>query len=140
MPKRNLNDLVKGAGDELGSSQPLRRGRGLAGMLTEEEQPSAEGNNASSAASTSQHVHKEESLLADNTTNQQASNPTSIQERKTAIQRSVKSFRLRDDLIVEVDVLAARERRKIYEVIEEALELYLAARSEGKETDKAARS
>lgn len=110
MAKRNLGALVKGAGDEL-EPQPVRRGRGLAGILTDD---------------------KQESTQAVNPTTQQESNTESKQERKSTIQRSVKSFRLRDDLIVEVDVLAARERRKIYEVIEEALELYLAARTEGK--------
>ncbi len=42
--------------------------------------------------------------------------------------RGVKSFRLRDDLSHQIAILAAQERRKIYEVLEEALEEYLARR------------
>jgi predicted transcriptional regulator len=42
----------------------------------------------------------------------------------------VKSIRLRDDLIVKIDTLAARERRKIYEIVEEALVRYLEQRQQ----------
>ena len=47
---------------------------------------------------------------------------------KQVISRSVKSFRMRDDLSHRIEILAAEERRKIYEVVEEALEEYLARR------------
>jgi hypothetical protein len=41
-------------------------------------------------------------------------------------QRPVKSFRLRADLTHQIEILAAQQRRKLYELVEEALEDYLA--------------
>ena len=49
---------------------------------------------------------------------------------KASATRSVKSFRMRNDLSYRIEVLAAQERRKIYEVVEEALEQYLARREQ----------
>ena len=42
--------------------------------------------------------------------------------------RPVKSFRLREDLTHQIAILAAQERRKLYELVEEALEEYLERR------------
>jgi hypothetical protein len=39
--------------------------------------------------------------------------------------RPVKSFRLREDLTHRIAILAAQKRRKLYELVEEALEEYL---------------
>lgn len=39
--------------------------------------------------------------------------------------RPVKSFRLREDLTHQIAILAAQKRRKLYELVEEALEEYL---------------
>jgi hypothetical protein len=42
------------------------------------------------------------------------------------LQRPVKSFRLRADLAHQIEILAAQQRRKLYELVEEAFEEYLA--------------
>ena len=41
------------------------------------------------------------------------------------LKRLVKSFRLREDLTHQIAILAAQKRRKLYELVEEALEEYL---------------
>lgn len=123
MAKRPLGNLVKDAAGDL-ERPTLTRGRGLAGMLSEEHVPT-------------QPVQEPETQLVDNTTSTQMDmsprvldDNLVVRRRPKAINRSAKSFRLRDDLVHRVEVLAAMERRKIYEVVEEALELYLAARAE----------
>jgi hypothetical protein len=107
-----LAGLVKGATSDIAAEEPLRRGRGLEGMLGEAAPDSAD-------MSTSQQVTKQES--------KQAGKVTSKQEE---VARTVKSYRIRDDLAYRIDVLAATERRKIYEIVEEAFDLYLRARDE----------
>jgi len=110
-----LAGLVKGASGDLAAEEPLRRGRGLEGMLSDDalagatpvlqaEQPGGEQ------------------------VNKLVSKQTSKQGSKDEVSRTVKSYRIRDDLAYRIDVLAATERRKIYEVVEEALDLYLRAR------------
>lgn len=114
-----LAGLVRGATGDLAPEEPIRRGRGLEGMLSDEQ--------AADAPITQQ---------ADNQTSQQVHKQTSKQAGKQVsksgddVPRTVKSYRIRDDLAYRIDVLAATERRKIYEVIEEALDLYLRARDE----------
>ena len=46
------------------------------------------------------------------------------------LKRPVKSFRLREDLTHQIEILAAQERRKLYELVEEALEEYLERRQQ----------
>lgn len=124
MPKRNLGDLVKAATSDL--EAPIRRGRGLEGMLSGEQ---GQGE-AAQPQQASPQVNK--------TTSPQDRLPTSGQTDKTAgahdepkpVLRVVKSFRLRDDISHRIEVFAAQERRKIYEVVEEALEEYLARRTD----------
>jgi hypothetical protein len=112
-----LAGLVKGASSDLAPEVPIRRGRGLEGMIKDETE-------ALPDMSTIQQVN--------NTAIQQTSKTTSKQVSKGGddTPRTVKSYRIRDDLAYRIDVLAATERRKIYEVIEEALDLYLRARDE----------
>jgi hypothetical protein len=113
-----LTGLVKGASSDLAPEAPIRRGRGLEGMIADETE-------AAPGMSTSQQVNKAISQQASKTTSKQAS------KGGEDTPRTVKSYRIRDDLAYRIDVLAATERRKIYEVIEEALDLYLRARDEG---------
>ena len=108
-----LSGLVKDATSDITAEVPLRRGRGLEGMLSDDPATIQQAGNQ-----TSQHVHK------------QASNQASKQASKEDVARTVKSYSIRDDLAYRIDVLARVERRKIYEVIEEALDLYLRARDE----------
>jgi hypothetical protein len=72
------------------------------------------------------------SQQVDMSTSQQVSTPPST--RDEAVARTVKSYRIRDDLAYRIDVIAAQERRKIYAVVEEALDLYLRARDEARGT------
>jgi hypothetical protein len=160
MPEKKSNrlaGLVKGATGDLVAEAPIRRGRGLEGLLSDEPSPSPLGaqqpdtqtpqhstNQAPQEETklTSQQVNNTTSQQVNNQTNQQASNPASQQASNPARQaadtqrgkdeasRTVKSYRIRADLAYRIDVLAAVDRRKIYEVIEEALELYLEAREQ----------
>lgn len=124
MPKRNLGDLVKAASSDL--EAPIRRGRGLEGMISGEAGQSEVEQRQQETTST--HVN--------NTTSTQDSLSTSGQDDKMGepepkpVQRVVKSFRLRDDISHRIEIVAAQERRKIYEVVEEALEEYLARRTQ----------
>lgn len=118
-PKANrLAGLVKTAADEISPTAPLRRGRGLEGVLG----GPAEADNAS----TSRQVDKSASTQTDKSTRTQADALTEPREQPA---RTVKSYRLRDDLVYKIDLLAATDRRKIYEIVEEALELYLLTRA-----------
>lgn len=118
-----LAGLVKGASSDLAPEEPIRRGRGLEGMIAEGPVLGAPAA-LQGDMSTSQQV--------DNLASGQVSTPPST--RAEAIARTVKSYRIRDDLAYRIDVLAAQERRKIYEVVEEALDLYLRARAEAQGT------
>lgn len=100
MAKRNLNALIKSASDDLQPAQEITRGRGLGGLISDPEAQSA----TSVDKSTSTQVHK-----------------STIDETS----RPVKSFRLRADLVHQVEIFAATQRRKLYEVVEDALEQYL---------------
>lgn len=130
-----MKDLVRGTTDDL---VPMRRGRGLAGMI---------GEGASETPAMAEESQGETATPVDKTTSNLVSEKEKSQEDKKGSNfisngrgvkagasqsplpsRSVKSMRLRDDLIIAIDTLAARERRKIYEVVEEALEQYLDAR------------
>lgn len=119
--RNRLANLVKNASDDLTPETPIRRGRGLDGMI---------------ADGTSQPTNEPTSIQADMSTNQQveklASKQVSKQTSKASedTPRTVKSYRIRDDLAYRIDVLAATERRKIYELVEEAFELYLITHDE----------
>jgi hypothetical protein len=112
--KTDLASLVQDAGSEIA---PIQRGRGLAGMLSENP-PAADAQDMSLSKhddiSTSKHDDKQQSLHTD-TVSTTASEPL----------RRVKSYRIRDDLAYQIDVLAAQQRRKVYELVEEALTAYL---------------
>lgn len=105
--QNRLATLVRDASGELAPEAPLRRGRGLEGML-------AGGQPEDMSTSTQ----------ADKTSSKQTS-------AADGTRRVVKSYRIRDDLAHRIEVLAATERRKIYEVVEEALERYLQAHVTG---------
>lgn len=110
MAKRNLGDLVKNASADLQPDPPMVRGRGLEGMLSTPDVSPAAPESVSPQVDMS-------------TSKQKNIGPA----------RSVKSFRMRDDLSHQIEIIAAQERRKIYEVIEEAIETYLAQRKEAGE-------
>lgn len=120
MPRRNMSSLVRTTTDDLA---PIRRGRGLDSMLSDGEStaPTAMPETPTlESKSTSQQVNKSASGFENN--------QTTVPPARVEPTRSIKSIRLRDDLIVAIDTLAASERRKIYEVVEEALIQYLGAR------------
>lgn len=106
-----LVGLVKKASWDLIPEVPIRHGRGLEGMIADNVEV----------------AYMSTSREDDKMINIQESKQTSKSSDK--LTRSVRSYRVRDDLTHRIDVLAAQERRKIYEVIEEALDLYLRARN-----------
>jgi hypothetical protein len=123
--KRDLGDLVKAASSDL--EAPIRRGRGLEGMLSGE---AGLGEAEQSQQTTSTHVNNATSTQDALDTNGQADSTTAKADEPKPMQRIVKSFRLRDDISHRIEIFAAQERRKIYEVVEEALEEYLARRTQ----------
>jgi len=106
VPKHNVGDPVKGASADLPPDPSLVRGRGRAGMIGDD--PAA----AVPAPGAPQHP--------------QGDMVTSKQTGSAEPKRPVKSFRLRADLAHRIEILAAQQRRKLYELVEEALEDYLA--------------
>lgn len=126
MAKNKLGALVKQAGSEIEPAEEVKRGRGLAGMITEEvaAEPHQE---ATSPVDMSASVQDDlpTSVQDDSSTSQQEGLSTSPHSTQAEPKRPVKSFRLRDDLIYQIEVLAAKKRVKIYELVEEALENYL---------------
>lgn len=124
MPKRNLGDLVKAASSDL--EAPIRRGRGLEGMLSGE---AGQGEAEQDQQAISTHVNKTTNTQEDLDTSGQVSNTATTPDEPKPVQRVVKSFRLRDDISHRIEIFAAQERRKIYEVVEEALEEYLTRRT-----------
>jgi hypothetical protein len=123
--KRDLGDLVKAASSDL--EAPIRRGRGLEGMLSGE---AGQDHAEQDQQSTSTHVNNTTSTQDALDTNGQADNTATKPDELKPVQRVVKSFRLRDDISHRIEIFAAQERRKIYEVVEEALEEYLARRTQ----------
>jgi hypothetical protein len=86
--------------------------------MLSENPPAADIQDMSSSkhddTSTSKHDDKQKSLHAD-----------TVPAPATEPLRRVKSYRIRDDLAYQIDVLAAQQRRKVYELVEEALTAYL---------------
>jgi hypothetical protein len=118
-PKANrLAGLVKTAADEISPTPPIRRGRGLEGVIG--------STSEADSPSTSKQVDKSASTQTNKSANVQTDKLTDGIDQPA---RTVKSYRLRDDLVYKIDLLAATDRRKIYEVVEEALELYLLTRA-----------
>src|SRR5690242_17402882 len=99
MPKRNLGDLVKGASSDLQPDTSLVRGRGLAGMI---------GETAAPAPPTPErpHVDISTSTQENMSTSTQADLSTSTHSEAAEPKRPVKSFRLREDLTHQIEILA----------------------------------
>lgn len=124
MRKRDLGNLVKAASSDL--EAPIRRGRGLEGMLSGEAgQDQAEQDQQTTSTQVNNTTSTQNTLA----TSGQADNTATKPDEPKPVQRVVKSFRLRDDISHRIEIFAAQERRKIYEVVEEALEEYLARRT-----------
>ncbi len=101
--KRNVSDLLDGTGKRT----PIRRGRGfqLSTETASEEQPATQ------------------EVSLDTSRNRE------IKPEKP--RRIKRGYELREDLVKAFKVTAAEEGRKIYEVMEEALEQYLERRKQG---------
>jgi hypothetical protein len=121
--KTDLASLVQGAGSEIA---PIQRGRGLAGMLSED--PAAVPETQETALSIQDDMSAKQ---RDGISASPHDDKTTLQHDDTAATpaaeplRRVKSYRIRDDLAYQIDVLAAQQRRKVYELVEEALSAYL---------------
>jgi hypothetical protein len=125
-----LKDLVKGASTDIQPEAPITRGRGLAGMIGEDATPAqAAPERPQVDKSTSPQEHMSTSRRrVDKSTSLQVHKSASPHVDSTELKRPVKSFRLREDLTHQIEVLAAQDRRKLYELVEDALEEYLARR------------
>jgi len=109
--KRNVSDLLDGTGKRT----PIRRGRGfqLSTETASEEQPATE----------------EASL--DTFRNREITKSRNREIEPEKPRRIKRGYELREDLVKAFKVTAAEEGRKIYEVMEEALEQYLERRKQG---------
>ncbi len=110
--KRNVSDLLDGTGKRT----PIRRGRGF--QLSTEE------------ASEEQRTNEETSL--DFTRNRDIEKSRNREDEAAKPRRIKRGYELREDLVKAFKVTAAEEGRKIYEVMEEALEQYLERRRQSK--------
>jgi hypothetical protein len=109
---------------------PIARGRGLAGMISEDAasaQGAPERRQVDKSTSPQEHMSTSRRRV-DKSTSKQENMSTSPHADSAELKRPVKSFRLREDLTHQIEVLAAQERRKLYELVEDALEEYLARR------------
>ena len=121
--KQDLSDML--GGDPL--KPAIRRGQGL---RLSTEAPAAEPQERSIAASQSSEAAASQS--SDFAASQSSDFATSQKRRNAETQRGPKrvnrGYMLREDLIKDFKRLAVEEDRKLYEVMEEALEQYLAQR------------
>jgi hypothetical protein len=108
--KRNVADLL----DSPAERRPIRRGRGF--QLSTE------------AASEEQRTHEETSLDVSRNRDVEKSRNREITPAKP--RRIKRGYELREDLVKAFKMIAAQEDRKIYEVMEEALEQYLEQRKQ----------
>ena len=108
--KRNVADLLDGTGNRT----PIRRGRGF--QLSTEKAAEEQRTNEEASPSVSRNQEIEKSR-----------NRESVVEKPRRIKRG---YELREDLVKAFKVTAAEEGRKIYEVMEEALEQYLERRKQ----------
>jgi|GEM_PF-1648175 len=129
--KQDLSDML--GGDPL--KPAIRRGQGL---RLSTEAPAAEPQERSIAASQSSEAAASQSSdfaasqSSDFAASQSSDFATSQKRRNAETQRGPKrvnrGYMLREDLIKDFKRLAVEEDRKLYEVMEEALEQYLAQR------------
>jgi undecaprenyl pyrophosphate synthase len=106
--KRNVADLL----DDAPHRTPLRRGRGF--QLSTETTAEAQSPSEESSPSVSRNRNIEKSR-----------NRETVSAKPRRIKRG---YELREDLVRACKMIAAQEDRKIYEVMEEALEQYLEQR------------
>jgi len=101
MPKKSIKGLLSETTQEIDQDEILVKGKGLSGLIVESE-----------------------SDKVNNLTNQQVKKLTS----KQGDNRVIKGYRINKALATQIDILAAQEQRKIYEVVEEAFSEYLERR------------
>jgi hypothetical protein len=120
MPAKSKQDLSDMLGGE--SAKPaIRRGQGL---RLSTEAPPAESQDRENAASQSSDLAVSQS--SESATSQKRTNA----ETQSGPKRVNRGYMLREDLIKAFKRLAVDEDRKLYEVMEEALEQYLARRGQ----------
>ena len=128
-PKRNLDALVSDAAGDVAAPAPLRRGRGVEGILSTPDTPAAspappapEPARPQADTATSPHVNMPP-----------ASASTAAPPGKTRPVHKVSSYRIDPALARRVKVYAAMHDLNDYEVVEAALRAWLDAheRAEG---------
>lgn len=97
---------------------PIRRGQGVR-LSTDAAPPAAEPQERETAAS-------QRSEIASSQKDRNAE----TQKRTAGVKRVNRGYMLREDLIKALKLLAVQEDRTLYEVMEEALEEYLARRQQ----------
>jgi hypothetical protein len=115
-----MADKKKDLAAMLGGETPkpaIRRGQGV--RLSTETTPAAETQERDTAASQSSEIAET-----------QKRRNAETQKRNAGPKRVNRGYSLREDLIKEFKLIAVREDRNLYEVMEEALEQYLARRQE----------
>ncbi len=123
--KKNLDDMLT----QDTSKPPIRRGQGI--RLSTDTPLDASGSAPSPPAMAE--VSSSESAQVRTQENAQASKRTSAQSHDVPerIARVSQGQRLRVDLVKQLKRIAVEEDRKLYEVMEEAIALYLERRRQG---------
>ncbi len=120
--KKDLAGLLGGGGDT--PLPEIRRGQGMR-LSTEQDHP--QGQDDRTNAETQDRTNAE----TQDRTNAETQDRTNAQSRKGAPEARVRinrGYALREDLVKDLKRVALDEDRKLYEVMDEALEQYLARR------------
>jgi len=120
--KKDLASLLGGGGDT--PLPEIRRGQGMR-LSTEQDHPQGQDDR------TSAETQDRTSAETQDRTSAETQDRTSAETRKGAPEARVRinrGYALREDLVKDLKRVALDEDRKLYEVMDEALEQYLARR------------
>jgi hypothetical protein len=129
---KRLEAALNGTGVE-----PIKKGKGQVLATTAEQADAFEKDNALSQQSDNALMQERTIASAqqsDNALSQNRKNALSHQitpGNSPAPERVNRGYKLREDLIMACKLVALQERRKLYEVMEEALERYLDSKNQG---------
>jgi len=128
--KKDLAGLLGGGGDT--PLPEIRRGQGMR-LSTEQDHPQGQDDrtNAETQDRTNAETQDRTNAETQDRTNAETQDRTNAQSRKGAPEARVRinrGYALREDLVKDLKRVALDEDRKLYEVMDEALEQYLARR------------
>jgi hypothetical protein len=107
----------------------IRRGQGMR-LSTEPVSPEEEQHEQDTQERTNASAQERTNASAQERTNASAQEQTVAPAQKDAPKRVNRGYMLREDLITSCKLIAVKEGRKLYEVMEEALEEYLHKKEE----------